>query len=197
VDQKQIDYETKQVDGNFAVLVGPGGVGKTTAVETAANGLPGVILINDVAPGTSKSEILRRVCENINGTSLGDKEERSIKIVQVYKTISGGQVPAVIISADQRLFGERPAALTASARTLSYTYGLNVFIDTSENALPSDLSFREEIREMKPMEDEMMRELPQFKELFEYLNESKNDRVVLAVVNLMVARPFYTFSIPS
>jgi hypothetical protein len=36
---------------------------------------------------------------------------------------------------------------------------------------------------MKPMSDDMMRQLPQFKKLLDYLVETGNEKVVLAVCN--------------
>jgi hypothetical protein len=170
----------------FTVVVGPKGVGKTSAVKTAVDGLPGVIFISNIPPDTSQDEIIKRVCAKINvHGQLEDTEERALSIIEAYKTISGGQTPILIIPASPRLIDEKPAKLSDAGRVLTKTFKLNVLIDASENAMPSALEVtpREEILEMKPMTDEIMRKLPQFEQLFEYLNETKNDQVVLAVCN--------------
>jgi hypothetical protein len=172
------DYQT------FAGLAGSKGIGKTTAIKTAAHGLPGVIILERTAPGTTEEEIVRRACQKINGLPTNDTK-RAKSIIEAYKSISGGQAPILIIPATRRLVHEHPAKLSDAGQTLSEDYKLNVLIDAEENAMPvkAELTLREDIREMEPMTDDMIRQLPQFKELFEYLNEKKNDQVVLAVCN--------------
>jgi type II secretory pathway predicted ATPase ExeA len=95
----------KNREQGFKVVIGPKGVGKTTAVMTAADGLPGVVSIIDVRPNTHVDVILERVVRGING-SLWDKDEnyfqreqRLLEIIQAFKVISGGQAPIVIIPA--------------------------------------------------------------------------------------------------
>jgi hypothetical protein len=171
----------------FAVVVGPRGVGMTTAVETAAEGLPGVITLLNIQPGTNKDVIMNMVFEQINGPlwNIKDKdvqkENRALEIIEAFKKISGGQAPILIITAEEQHPSDDHAALTASGRTLSEHFYLNVVIDAAENALPSKLTGRERILEMKPMTDSMMRQLPQFKKLLDYLVSTGNDKIVLVV----------------
>jgi hypothetical protein len=145
--------------------MGPRGIGKTLAVETAADGLPGVVFIKDVAPGTTKDIIMARVWAKLNGP-LEKNEDRGRQVIEAYKAISQGQSPIVIISADQRPNNKEPAALTATGRTLT-SEGINVLIDASENAMPTLLSGREKILEMEPMSSDIMSTLPDFKFLFD------------------------------
>jgi hypothetical protein len=177
------DHLSRQMlpgEQKFSVVIGPRGVGKTTAVETAADGLPGVILIKDVTPGTTKHLIIDGVWTELNG-KRGETVDRGRQIIKKYKAISGGQSPIVIISADQRLFNKEPAELTATGRTLT-SEGFNVLIDASENALPNVLSGREQVLKMEPMSSDTMCLLPDFKYLFdkEFTDESYK-QVVLAV----------------
>jgi NAD(P)-dependent dehydrogenase (short-subunit alcohol dehydrogenase family) len=161
-----------------SVLIGSKGIGKTTAVKTAANGLQGVIIIPSVSPGTTEKDIVEQVCEEINGSFVNNHKESAKSIIEAYTTISGGQAPILIIQASMRDDEEQPAALTASGRTLTEDFKLNVLIDAAENAMPNKLTLREHIREMTPMTDEMIRQLPQFTQLFEYLNAKKNDQFI-------------------
>jgi hypothetical protein len=164
----------------FPVVVGQRGIGKTTAVRTAADGLSGIIMASDVLPGTNANVIIKEVLSGINGT-LSNSAERALKVIESYKKITDGKVPIIIIPAYERLSNQNPAELTAAGRVLTDRYGLNVLIDASENAMPHVLSGREEVLKMKPMEDSMMLKLPQFKELFDYLTKTGNDKVILAV----------------
>jgi hypothetical protein len=167
----------------FPVVIGPRGIGKTTAVETAADGLPGVIVANNVRPGINSDVILDMVLIGINGTLI-NSTRRALEVIELYKTVSGGQVPTIIIPALQRLTDEKPAELTAAARELTDHFGLNVLIDASENAIPTRaLSRREDILHVTPMTDAMMRQLPEFKNLLDYLVKTGNEEVVLAVCN--------------
>jgi hypothetical protein len=52
-------------DQEFNVVIGPTGIGKTKVVKTAADRLPGVITIQNVA---AQDEIIARICSEINGT---------------------------------------------------------------------------------------------------------------------------------
>jgi hypothetical protein len=167
----------------FAVVVGPKGIGKSTAVATAADGLPGVIIIKEVRPGTTKDVIMEKVWSKLNGKlneNNQDSEERARKIIQEFKYISGGKAPIVIISADMRPINDKPAELTATGRSLT-EIGLNVLIDASENAMPSSLTGREMILEMTELNDTYMRKLPQFEKLIGFLTNTSNDELILAV----------------
>jgi hypothetical protein len=168
-------------DQEFAVVVGPKGVGKTTSVETAADDLPGVIIIQEVRPGTNKDEIMKRVFNKIKGTLQNtDTEERALSVLKEYKEISGGKSPIIIISADQRDVNDKPAELTATGRTLT-KYGFNVLIDASENAMPNSRTDREIKLEMKELSNLDMQKLPQFAKLLTFLKDTGHDLLILAI----------------
>jgi hypothetical protein len=120
--------------------------------------------------------------EHLPDTNKG----RAKDIIKAFKTISGGQVPSVIIVVDSK---KEPFDLIGTARILSESFNLNVVIDASyadtrDELLNTHYSLmRQSVVEIKPMTDAMMRELPQFNELFKYLHDTTNDKMVLAVCN--------------
>jgi hypothetical protein len=180
--KKQLTRKIESDNEFFTVVLGPKRVGQTFAVRTAANGLPGVIEISDVESGTSKDEILRRVFRKINDNSKTPdiNGERARNVIESYKVVSGGQVPIVIINT-MELYDKQPAGLTAAALTLTKQFNLNVLIDARENSVDNTFTGHENILEVKPMTDGMMRELHQFKKLLDYLVKTGNDKIVLAV----------------
>ena len=103
------------------------------------------------------------------------------EIIDLYR-LRTGKVPVIIIQADQRPLSKEHAQLSAAARVLVDDFGLNVFIHCSENSFPDDLrNGREFMIELEPMSLEMMRQLPEFKDLFELLKTQSNEEVVLAI----------------
>jgi hypothetical protein len=152
-------------------------------VNTAAEGLPGIVRIPGVEPGTAKDAILKRVWIEINDTLKASSSKTAHKVIEAYKLVSKGSSLCVIVRADHRSFKEEPAALIAAARTLTEDYQLNVLIDACEGAVPDTLSHGEVRLEMEPMSDAVMKKLPQFTELFKYLNDTNNEQVVLSVCN--------------
>jgi hypothetical protein len=178
------DYEQR-----VTVVVGPRGAGTTTAVKTAAEGLPCVITVLNVQPGSTKYEtVTRSVVEQIIGPLWKieekeyKKEDRAHEVIKAFKQISGGQLPVLIITVEEKhALNDDLVQLTDIASYLSKAFDFNVVIDGLENALPSRFSLRETIFEIKPMSDSMMRQLPQFKNLLDYLVSTGNDKIVLAV----------------
>lgn len=190
-DVKVIKYRMsapRPVEDMFTVVCGPRGIGKSTAINSAANGLRGVIKISSVKPGTSSDEILDDVCCKITGLRNGSwkKNEDSMKKVISWIQTFTGRSPVIIIPAGQRFEGNIAAGLTEAARILTTDYELNVVIDSAENALPTTLSGREFMIEMKPMTNEMMRKLPGFEDVFETLKKQGNEDIVM---RLCAGRP--------
>jgi hypothetical protein len=163
----------------FAVVIGPRGAGKTTSVETAADGFCGVIFIKNVPPGATVNEIIGKVWNEIND-DIDENAKRARNVIREYKSISGGRSPIVIISAAQRSVNKEPAELTAAGRDL-VSNGLNVLIDASENAMPEVLSGREIILEIKLFDHLTMKKLTQFESLFKFLKTAGNEDLILAL----------------
>jgi hypothetical protein len=131
----------------------------------------------------TKNEILDMVCHKITNRSgsFTENEEFMKEVVDKYCSRTG-KIPVIIIQADQRPPNEKPAHLTAAARVLADKFGLNVFIDCSENAFPDkSRTGREIMIELEPMSSDMMRQLPEFKDLLEFLKTQDNEEVVLAI----------------
>jgi len=129
-----------------------------------------------------KDEILDRVCHEITNRkgSYIENEKFMKEVIDLYRYRTG-KVPVIIIKADERLENQEPAEISESARFLADEFRLNVFIDCGENAFPDKLKTNREILiELEPMNSDMMRQLPQFKELFKLLKSQGNEEIVLA-----------------
>lgn len=134
-------------------------------------------------PGLKIDEILDMVCHEITNCkgSYYVNEEFMKKVIELYHSRTGND-PVIIIKADERLENEEPAQLSAAARVLVDEFGLNVLIDCGENAFPDKLRTHREIMiELEPMSSDMMRQLPEFKDLFKTLKSQGNEEVVLAI----------------
>ena len=134
-------------------------------------------------PGLIKDEILDRVCHKITGRKRTyiENEEFMKEVIELYRSRTG-KVPVIIIQADERLEKQDPADLSEAASVLVDKFGLNVFIDCAENAFPDKLKTnREFMIELETMNSDMMRQLPQFKDLFKLLKSQGNEEIVLAI----------------
>ena len=112
----------------FSVLTGPRGIGKTVAIQTAAQNLKGMITVEFVQIGSSKDEILDRVCHKITnrkGSYMWNREFMK-EVIGLYRS-NTGKVPVVIIQAN-----ECSPELSAAACNLVDDFGLNVLIDCCE-----------------------------------------------------------------
>jgi hypothetical protein len=172
------------------IYLGEAGSGKTTFIMDALHDLHGVISIC-VSAGTSSSEILNKVCYQINGLNGDWKDNQHItkRVLQKYLA-KYGRMPIVLISAEMRDINMKPAQLTQASRHLVEMFNLHVIIDCSENALPArEITPRQEVIEVQPLNDEVMKKLPQFEKIKEMMLEKENDKgkweeiakVVLAV----------------
>ena len=145
--------------------------------------LKGIINIGSVRPGLIKDDIMDKVCHKITNRqgTFSQNSEFMKEVVDLYRSRTG-KVPVIIIQADQRPLNEKPAQLTAAARNLVDDFGLNVFIDCSENAFPDNpRTGREFMIELEPMSWDMMRQLPEFKDLLKFLETQGDEEVVLAI----------------
>jgi len=103
------------------------------------------------------------------------------EVIDLYRYRTGKD-PVVIIKADERLENQEPAQLSSASRVLVDKFGLNVLIDCGENAFPDKLRTHREIMiELEPMSSDMMRQLPEFKDLFKTLKSQGNEEIVLAI----------------
>lgn len=133
-------------------------------------------------PGTTQDEIKDKVCFKITNRpgSFDANSEFMKEVIEKYRSRTG-KVPVIIIQAAQRPRNKEPAQLTAAARDLVDEFGLNVFIDCSENAFPDSRTDREFMIELEPMNWDMMRQIPEFKDLLGFLKTQGDEEVVLAI----------------
>ena len=142
----------------------------------------GVIKTSPVSPGLSQEEILDKVCRHITGLkgTFSDNENSMRRVISWYKRFFGRE-QIVIIPATQRYLDQKPAQLTGAARILVDTFGLNVLIDCSENALTDYFTRRENILAMEPMSNDMLFKIKYFEGVFETLKQQGNEEIMLEI----------------
>ena len=134
-------------------------------------------------PGTRRDEIIENVLAKITGRDsyTKDLKEFAKKVIDAYSS-STGKVPVIIIRSSEGFRIYDLVNLTEASRVLVDDFGLNVFIDSCENAFPDEPRTGHEFMiELERMSWDMMRQLPDFKDLFEMLKTQGNEEVVLAI----------------
>jgi hypothetical protein len=186
--KERITGEQDIGDGGFAVVCGESGMGKTRAVQCATNGLQGIISIEcNRSDAALKEKVMNEICDKIVGLSDGWRmNEAAMKHTIKWYSIFSGHVPVVIISAavEQYPYRDRRIQaheLTSTASTLRDTFGLKVLIDAEEDSVSDFRTGREDVLEIKPLCNEMMRSLPDYRSLSPTLKSQGNEEVVLAV----------------
>lgn len=174
-----ISMSARQFDkeGRFTLIRGPRGIGKTTAIFSALKDMPGVLTIEAIETGTRQTELLNTICKLITGLEgTYDTNKDAMHVVtQLYK--EKNKRPLIVILQACPV-NKEPAQLTAAARVLADSFGINVIIDCSESTV---LTGREDVLNLEPMSMEMMFQLPHFIEIADELEKQGNVDIVLAV----------------
>ena len=99
--------DTKQT---FSDVIGPQGIGKSVAINWAANGMRGDIKTSPVSPGSTQKEILDDVCTHITGLkgSFSENKKSMKRVISWYQGLFGRE-PIFIIPATQRYLDQKPA----------------------------------------------------------------------------------------
>lgn len=180
----QLIRETVHIDlqntkDQFLVVKGPKGIGKTVAIESALAHTWLVCYIeNPIPPGMNKLEIVNQVLDdftNIENRFL--KKNRATKHVlfwnSFFTSLSGRhRKPIIVISAQERKKGEPYAQVEEAARDLAIK-GIRVVIDSSDASLSKDhVTIREHVIEIEPMSLDLVLQIPEIKELIEFLKKN-------------------------
>jgi hypothetical protein len=169
--------------GTMAIVCGPRGIGKTTAIRCATRDMRGIIKIPGVAPETTYNELMNSVCYKITGLK-GEWRDNEVTLKHTldwYKTFAN-HAPLVIIEADKRpICSSTPTAVLPIAYNLANNLGLTVLVDAGENALSGSTVCQDNLLKMEPLSNEMMRSLPDYSYLSPILKSQGNEEVVLAV----------------
>jgi len=169
-------------EGNYVVVQGDKGVGKTCAIETALHRKPGVVHVR-IAPGTLEDDIMSKVSAQLAKISatfinpLGSAR----RVIAFYRLMTFGRCPIVVLQVSERTAGKHYAELTGAVRSMTQM-GLQVIVDASPNAVPPDLlsSQRQDIITVDHMSNDLI--LSEFPDLFQAMDAVKLRHVALAVV---------------
>lgn len=173
--RNQLNRSVNEISSRFGVVTGPKYVGKTTAINSAANSMGGVINIQ-----LADSKNL-----NLQFTELIKHEisTRKINRAVVWFKWLFRRSPVAIINVDLSKFDQKNKLkeLTSAARMLVEDYGFNVLIEIPNSLNTVCLNGPEDVLYMGPISRQSMRKLPEYATLSEMLKEQGNEEIVLAV----------------
>lgn len=168
--------------GQYIVVTGSKGVGKTCIIETALQRTCGVIT-TVVVPGASQNDIVDKVLKGITRVNLSfwDPAANARRVLFFYGFLPL-QPPIVVLRAAERTEGKPHADITGAVRQLT-TFGLRVVVDASTNSLPVDTTEtkREIVHNIEPMSRETLLSIPENKQLFETLEKLGLSSLIWAV----------------
>lgn len=161
----------------YSVVMGPKGVGKTCAVDTATEVTLGVVSVV-IPPGTSHNTILFEVFTAITNTN-----PRAVVLWWHHFLF---RTHATVVPRAERKPTEAVAALDSAARELAHDYDLRVIIDASDNSLPAPEDAKATMREMVvqvgPMTRSVLESVPDLAELLSALKAADLADVVWTCV---------------
>ena len=169
--------------GNYVVITGPMGVGKSTVVETALWRTCGVVYIDVFAEMSDKdviSSALAEIARTRQHAYLNPHD--NARRVRFFYDLLPLQPPIIVLNVHERPSGKEFAGVVAATRKLA-NFGYRVIIDGSTNALPNRLlhTNREDVLPIGPMPLEVMETVPEFRRTFEMLKELDRFELVWAV----------------
>ena len=172
----------KKFGQNYLVVTGEKGVGKTCLIETATSTIPGVIIV-EAMPGNDADTIIKKSLQQLTRIEIWSPFNSARRVIFWHRCFTG-RSPVIVINATERGVGQQYAGLTSAVRTLVDKYNLRVVVDGSPNSLDETLlqTKREIVFDIKPMMKDMIWQLEQFQELFEYVKKADLDSVVFAVL---------------
>jgi hypothetical protein len=170
--------------GQYVVVAGPKGVGKTCVVESATEATCGVVTVR-VPAGTREKEILSDVFTALTRYYVRalDQSGSARRVLWWHALLF--RVPAtVVLQAAERKPAQDFADLESAARALAADYGARVVIDASNNSLPdaARATLREQVLDVEPMPRATLEALPELAPLLASLRAAGMADVVWASV---------------
>lgn len=173
-----------QDGGQYVVVNGQKGVGKSVVVETATQQTCGVTSV-PVSPGTPTKTIVLDVLNEIANSRVGwiDPRPSVRRILWFYQHFLRLPRPIVVLRALERCDGQDFAGLSGAARELA-GLGLRVLVDGSSDSLPPELlkTEREAVLDVDAMPLNVLRSIPKYAGLFSTLREEGLESVVMGVL---------------
>jgi hypothetical protein len=181
IDAIRKNIETTKF-GEYIVVTGSKGVGKSTAIDTAIHRRCGVVHVN-VSPGKSTEEIEHAVYSAIARMDVRSFNPHfsASRVLWWYRFMFFGARPILILHTDERTSGDPYAMLTGAVRHFADAL-ITVIIDASPNSLPPSLltTTRERVIEIDEMPPDLMRQ--EFPGIFVVTEPLQLDAVVAALV---------------
>jgi hypothetical protein len=154
-------------------------------MNTAISKTAGVIEVEALSTHNAGTIIEQALCELTNMRPGFLSPLASAKrVIFWHRVFTGGLSPIVVISATDRKSGDGYAALTPAVRTLVDRYNLRVVVDGSPSTLDESLfrTKRQRVFEVRPMTKEMVWQIGQFQQLFQYVKKANLEDTVFAVL---------------
>ena len=169
--------------GQYVVVAGPKGVGKSCVVASATEAACGVVTVR-VPAGASEPAILADVFTALTRFYIRtlDQSGSARRVLWWHELLF--RVPAtVVLQAAERKPSQAFADLDSAARALAGGYGLRVVIDASNNSLPDAAltTLREMVLEVEPMPRATLEALPELSPLLAALRAAHLADTVWAV----------------
>ena len=170
--------------GQYIVVAGPKGVGKSCAVASATQLTSGVVTVR-VPAGTSEPAILSDVFTALTRYYVRslDQSGSARRVLWWHELLF--RVPAtVVLQAAERKPAQAFADLDSAARALAGNFGVRVVIDASTNSLPDAAiaTLREMALDVEPMPRATLEGLADLSPLLSALRAARVDDVVWACV---------------
>ena len=181
----------KNLRQGYLVVTGEKGIGKTCLLETVTSKTAGVIFVT-AYPKDDEDTIIKKTLQRLTRIHFDFVPlfYSTRRVVFWYRLFTLGRSPIIVINATERKVGQEYACLTGAVRTLVDEYKLRVVVDSSPNSLDESLlrTLRQSVIDIKAMTKEMIWQIKQLQDLFEYVKEADLDDTVFAVLGGIPAR---------
>lgn len=167
---------------SYIVVVGDKGVGKSCMIETALQGMKGVVSIGISAD--MKEAKITALCQNEitggSGCKIVDQTSNVNRVLFWYKLFFRGQMPVVVMKISEVYNGELPLTMIGAVHGLC-KQGVNVVVASTPHSLPPELleTTRELVIKVEALSREEILLLPQLADLFNHLKKAHLSDVVL------------------
>jgi hypothetical protein len=170
---------------SYLVLTGEKGVGKSCLLRTVTSKTLGVITVK-VPAKQDEETIVKKTLQRLTRLQFDfiPPFDSAKRVIFWHRFFTFGRSPIVILEASERKVGQEYADLTGAVRTLVEKYKLRVVVDGSPNSLDESLlrTKRQRVFDIKPMTREMIWQLDQLQDFFEYVKEAGLEDIVFAVL---------------
>ena len=176
---------------SYLVVTGEKGVGKSCMISTVTSKTVGVINVK-VPAGETEKIIVKDTLKLLTDPPFKfmDPLKSAPRVIFWFRLFTLGRSPIIVLEVSERKVGQEFADLTGAVRTLVEKYKLRVVVDGSPNSLDESLlrTTRQRVFDIVPMTKDMIWQLEQFHELFQYVKSSGLEDTVFSVLGGIPSR---------